>query len=691
MLPRALGLIVGWAASAMLACAPPAVPTAQPNIVLILSDDHNWRDYSFTGENPYVSTPHIDQLAAEGVLYSRAYVPTSLCRPSIATLFTGLHAATTGVTGNEPAPTGSRENDALAQAIVRRSVALEATLPRILREVGYRTLQTGKWWEGDFERAGFDDGLVRDRHKALAGTRSRTIGRGGLGPIERFIGRAATDGVQFFVSYAPMLPHVPHNAPRRLRERYDPLVERGEITQNEAVYYAAVDWFDETVGALRELLRTTQGADGRPLEDDTLLVYAVDNGWAPSPDGPPAARGAHTAKRAPSEDGVRGPLILYWKGRVFDERSVQRKLGDTALASTADLLPTLLSLVGAERHRPALAQGIDLLNQRRGEVFGDTYELEIPVVSEQGFVYDRREASRTSRWLIDGRHKLILPDSDHFGGRARLYDVVVDPFEQTDLAEQQTERVARMSSRLAAWWEASLPRYLYAHEFRARQGSVGLVGARPDISRGDARWSTSGAVAVDGALEDEAVASLPFTPERGKRYELRAGGRALRFGFLDAESAPVGSDPAAPEGDGWVRRPEPGAGAASLVLDTAGAGWRLELRIGGMLRAERHFPGAAPDIRAIAIASDGADARVDFVQLIETPRFESLALRRGDTDGDGLVDWADLRTIADHYTGDQESRPSAPKTLREGDVDGDGDVDVSDAYQAVATIARSLF
>jgi len=62
---------------------------ARPNIVLILSDDHHWRDYSFTGENPYVSTPNIDQLAAEGVLIQRGYVPTSVCRPSLMTLFTG--------------------------------------------------------------------------------------------------------------------------------------------------------------------------------------------------------------------------------------------------------------------------------------------------------------------------------------------------------------------------------------------------------------------------------------------------------------------------------------------------------------------------------------------------------------------------------------------------------------------------
>ena len=95
---------IGLVALVSLFASPAA---AQPNIVLILSDDHNWRDYSFTGENPHVRTPHIDELASEGVLIQRSYAPTSLCRPSFANIFTGLHSATVGVTGNQPAPTGS--------------------------------------------------------------------------------------------------------------------------------------------------------------------------------------------------------------------------------------------------------------------------------------------------------------------------------------------------------------------------------------------------------------------------------------------------------------------------------------------------------------------------------------------------------------------------------------------------------
>ena len=61
----------------------------QPNIVLIFSDDHAWTDYGFMGHE-LVRTPHIDRLAASGVVFERGYVPTAVCRPSLMTMVTGL-------------------------------------------------------------------------------------------------------------------------------------------------------------------------------------------------------------------------------------------------------------------------------------------------------------------------------------------------------------------------------------------------------------------------------------------------------------------------------------------------------------------------------------------------------------------------------------------------------------------------
>ena len=73
-----------------------------PNIVLIISDDQSWTDYGFMG-HPSIQTPCLDKLARQSCLFTRGYVPTSLCRPSLATIITGLYPSQHGITGNDPA------------------------------------------------------------------------------------------------------------------------------------------------------------------------------------------------------------------------------------------------------------------------------------------------------------------------------------------------------------------------------------------------------------------------------------------------------------------------------------------------------------------------------------------------------------------------------------------------------------
>ena len=84
--------------------------TKQPNIVLIISDDQAWMDYSFMGHEA-IETPNIDQLSKESLLFKRGYVPTSLCCPSLASIITGLYPHQTKITGNEPpVPVGGKSS-----------------------------------------------------------------------------------------------------------------------------------------------------------------------------------------------------------------------------------------------------------------------------------------------------------------------------------------------------------------------------------------------------------------------------------------------------------------------------------------------------------------------------------------------------------------------------------------------------
>jgi arylsulfatase A-like enzyme len=80
----------------------------KPNVLLIISDDQAWNDYSMFGHEQ-VKTPHIDKLAQSGVLFRRGYVPTALCRPSLMSLATGQYAHVNGITGNDPQ--GNKKKD----------------------------------------------------------------------------------------------------------------------------------------------------------------------------------------------------------------------------------------------------------------------------------------------------------------------------------------------------------------------------------------------------------------------------------------------------------------------------------------------------------------------------------------------------------------------------------------------------
>ena len=179
---------------------------SKPNIVLLLSDDQAWTDYSFMGHK-IIQTPNIDSLAKGGVVYRRGYVPTALCRASLSTLATGHYAHMHGVTGNDPSPkyyTGPEQKKARAELVAK--IEKFDTLPELLVEQGYLCHQSGKWWEGSYKHGGFTHGMTRGfpqpggRH----GDDGLKIGRTGLKPCTDFIDMAVEQKKPFYMWYAPV-------------------------------------------------------------------------------------------------------------------------------------------------------------------------------------------------------------------------------------------------------------------------------------------------------------------------------------------------------------------------------------------------------------------------------------------------------------------------------------------------------
>lgn len=416
----------------------------RPNIVLLLSDDQAWTDYSFMG-HPDVRTPNIDKLASESVVFPRGYVPTALCRPSLMTLATGQYAHRHGVTGNDPSPKYAEPNSDLYNQ--RRAQLISYidefdTLPELLGEQGYLSHQSGKWWEGNFKRGGFTHGMTRGfpekggRH----GDDGLKIGRDGLQEIYDFVDMAVDQDKPFYLWYAAFMPHTPHTPPDRLYNKY-----KGKFPETIAKYYAMIEWWDETCGDIVSYL------EKKNIRDNTLIVYISDNGWIQDPE----KNGfALRSKQTPYEGGVRQPTIYSWPDRLKPAHRLD-------LVSSIDIFPTCLAAAGARKPKIEVP-GLNLLPYMesgeeipRKAIFGESFAHDIADIKNP-------QASLLFRWVIEDEWKLLLTYDGEVNRNARvhprdekrpqLFDLKNDPFEKVNLAADNPEIVARLAKKIENWW-----------------------------------------------------------------------------------------------------------------------------------------------------------------------------------------------------------------------------------------------
>jgi arylsulfatase A-like enzyme len=411
---------------------------APPNVVLIISDDHGWTDYGFMG-HAEVKTPNLDRLASQSLVFPRGYVPASLCCPSLASIVTGKYPHQHRIVSNDPPlPPGlkgaeMRKAPEFIKGREKMSGFMKeaSTLPRLLAPLGYRSFQTGKWWQGHFSTGGFTHGMsLGDEAKGgRHGDDGLAIGRKTMQPVFDFINESVAGEKPFLLWYAPMLPHDPHNAPERLHAKY-----RGKAP-NEATarYWANVEWFDETCGQLLTFL------DEKKLTDNTLVLYVADNGWIP---GAAVNKFDPRSKQSPYDGGLRSPIIARWPGKVEPRKS-------QALATSLDFVPTVLAAAGLES--PKDLPGLNLLDEAkvkaRNTLFGECF-------THNAVDLDRPASGLRWRWMIEGNWKLIVPaPQNESEGKVELFDLAADPQEKTNLAEKEAERVTRMRAALDAWWE----------------------------------------------------------------------------------------------------------------------------------------------------------------------------------------------------------------------------------------------
>lgn len=409
-----------------------ADPTEQPNILFLLSDDQAWGDYGFMG-HPHIETPVLDELAKQSLTYTRGYTPVPLCRPSLASIVTGLYPHEHKITGNDPkwgkASGNGREHRGELNAELVKTFHQSPNLMTALKEKGYLTLQTGKWWEGNpVTDSGFTHGMTHGDPKrgGRHGDVGLTIGRDGQQPIYDFIKEAGKQ--PWFIWYGVFLPHTPHNPPKDLLEKYLKVAPSPAVAR----YWANCEWHDRAIGELINHLKEIG------QYDNTVIVYTTDNGWIQKEDTP--QRYDDRSKQTIYEGGIRTPIMISWKGHI------EPVMDKENLATNLDIWPTIASLTGCSA--PGTLTGIDLTNRKaateRDTIYGEDFGHDIthPV---------NRIPDLDGRFIIQGNWKLIANAKGDT--QPELYNLEKDPWEKNNLLTQQPDIAKKLSTKLDSWWK----------------------------------------------------------------------------------------------------------------------------------------------------------------------------------------------------------------------------------------------
>jgi arylsulfatase A-like enzyme len=447
--------------------------TRPPNIVVILADDMGYGDPRCYNKDSKIPTPHMDRLAAQGMRFTDAHTPSSVCTPTRYGLLTGRYCWRTKLTRGVLL--------GYAPLLIERD---RMTVASLLKQQGYTTACIGKWHLGlgDQEKAdfskplrpgpnsvGFDYSFIIpasldfppycfvENERAteaptatIAASKSRREGGGGFwrgGAIapsfkhidvlptltDKAVGFIQKQGREkpFLLYFAMNAPHTPWLPTSAFRGK------------SRADYYGDyVVEVDAMVG------RTLAELDKAGLAESTLVILTSDNGahWLPSDiqKWGHRANGRLRGQKADIwEGGHRVPFIARWPGHVRPGA-----VSDELICLT-DLLATTAAVVGAALPPDAGEDSFNILPTLRGEK--RTTPVRPAIVHHSG---DGTFAIRQGSWklaLALGSHGFSSPRDvkpQPNGPRGQLYDLAKDPGEKNNLWLQEPKVVARLTALL---------------------------------------------------------------------------------------------------------------------------------------------------------------------------------------------------------------------------------------------------
>ncbi len=411
----------------------------RPNILMIISDDQGYGDFSCFG-NPILKTPNLDRLKDQSV-YVKTLITAPLCSPTRASVMTGRFSYRTGVWDTWL----GRENMATD----------EITVAEMLKAAGYQTALFGKWHLGDAcpfrpEDQGFQEVWVDDNQRFDGVFHySGPDGKRDV-PIKGFVDDATfdraidylnrTNDQPFFMYVASKLPHDWERpmVPEENRLKYVEAVRATPgLDDGDAEVYGMVDRLDSNIGRLLDAL------DRSGKREQTLVVFFSDNG---------AMRSNPKLRYGDRYDcGLRGKKGTVYNGGIVSPLFVSypRELKAGTVVDTPvcviDLFPTLADYAGAALPAGRKLDGVNIRSLLQGKVDS---------IGERTICmhHDRQpgvEGAAPDRWrkgcLWQGNWKLV-------NGK-ELYRMDTDREEKHNLAAENPERVAAMRQAYSRWFD----------------------------------------------------------------------------------------------------------------------------------------------------------------------------------------------------------------------------------------------